>query len=92
MGEARVVKIIDTHINPKLQEHGGRIELADYEDDVLFVRFRGACVGCGYIQETMDKLVIPIFKAHAPEIKEIRLDEGISQELYDLALSMLSKQ
>jgi len=92
MDKAKIGEIIHTYINPTLQEHKGWVEPEEWKDGVLTLRFRGACAGCDGIRRTMDEFVIPTLKSHVPKIKNVRLNEDISQDLYDLALSLFSKK
>lgn len=92
MDMAKISEIIETYINPTLQEHKGWIEPEDWGDGVLTIRFRGACAGCDGTRKTLDEFVIPTLKGHIPEIQDVLLDEDISRELYDFALSLFSKK
>lgn len=42
----RIDKILDDMIRPSLQMDGGDIELIDFTDNVLTLRYMGACGGC----------------------------------------------
>ena len=44
---------IEYQINPQLSEHGGRIELVDYQEGKLFLEMQGGCQGCGMAAQTM---------------------------------------
>ena len=92
MSISSIEKTIDTHINPKLREHGGWIELIGLDGDTVEVRFRGACSGCAGIQKTLDETVVPLLQEHVPEIKRVRLNEEISPELYQLARNLLTRK
>lgn len=42
----RMDKILDQMIRPSLQMDGGDIEILDFSDNVLTIRYMGACGGC----------------------------------------------
>jgi len=42
---AQITSIIDAEIRPALQMHGGDLQILDYQDKILRIRYRGAC-GC----------------------------------------------
>ncbi|MPM62115.1 Fe/S biogenesis protein NfuA [bioreactor metagenome] len=92
MNVSTVEKAINTHVNPKLREHGGWIELVGLNDGMAEIRFRGACSGCAGIQKTLDEIVVPLLKEHVPALKGVQLNEEISPELYRLALGLLTKK
>ena len=66
------VKAAIGRIRPLLQGHGGDIEFVDYEDGVVSVRLRGACVGCPMAQITLTQGVERRLKEEVPEIREVR--------------------
>ena len=45
MNEKKVQKVLDK-IRPYIQRDGGDVTLDHLQDDVAYVRFHGACVGC----------------------------------------------
>ena len=92
MDRAELCNIIETHINPTLLEHKGWIELEDINNSVATIHFRGTCSLCEGTKKTLDELIIPLLRTHAPEIREVHVSEYVSQELYDLALSLLAKK
>jgi len=42
---AQIESIINADIRPALMMHGGNLEVVDYHDKVLRIRYQGAC-GC----------------------------------------------
>ena len=42
----RIDKMLDDMIRPSLQMDGGDIEILDFTDNVLTIRYMGACGGC----------------------------------------------
>ena len=43
---AQINAIINAEIRPALQMHGGDLEVIDYKDNTLRIKYQGACGGC----------------------------------------------
>lgn len=88
--ERKVEQVLDDTVNPKLREHKGWVELVAVDDDeVAFVRFRGACSNCDSIYQTLEEQVAPAILQAVPQIKRVEVDDGVDAELIDLARSLL---
>ena len=86
----RIQKIIDEIINPKLSTHMGGMELKDFQEGILTVRFTGACGSCYAAEETLDNFVKAVFAREMPEIREVLLDNSVSDDLLELTRSLMS--
>jgi len=91
MKRDRVKDVIETKINPILLEHEGWIELVQIEGKDVTIRFRGACSGCDANVATMEETIKPILLKEIPQIQNIKISNEVSQLLYDMARSMLTK-
>lgn len=58
-------------IRPYLLTDGGDISLISVENDIVKVRFEGACIGCSVNQMTLKNGVEATIKKHAPQIIEV---------------------
>lgn len=90
--EEKILNIIDEKINPKLLEDQGWIELADVKGKDVYVRFRGACSGCVSNEDTLNNIVKPELKKEINEIENIFIVNDVSEELINLARSILSRK
>lgn len=72
--EKLVLKTIDK-IRPYIQTDGGDVEFVRLEDDIVYVKVHGACVGCGALEMTLKDGVAALIMDEVPEIKDVRLDE-----------------
>jgi len=43
---SKVQAIVEKEIRPALQMHGGDLELLEVKDNVVTIRYQGACGGC----------------------------------------------
>ena len=66
----RIQQII-TSVQPMIQSDGGDIELVKYEDNIVYVRLHGACVGCPASYYTLSMGIEERLKEHIPSIKQV---------------------
>jgi Fe-S cluster biogenesis protein NfuA len=66
-----IAEFIDAHINPQLADHGGRVQLVDYQNSTLYLEMQGGCQGCGMAAKTMRDGIEVAIKKEFPEIKNI---------------------
>jgi Fe-S cluster biogenesis protein NfuA len=84
-----VEAIFNEEIRPVLASHAGNIMVVDYSDGVLLVRLTGQCSGCpSALLETEDFINSKI-KAGIPQIRDVVLMAGVSDELMNQAKAML---
>ena len=67
-------------IRPYIQNDGGDVEFVKLEDDIVYVKVHGACVGCGALEMTLKDGVAALIMDEIPEIKDVRLDEESMME------------
>lgn len=89
--ESRIQEIAASRIAPVLTAHGGRMEIVDFEDGVLSVRFLGQCAGCPSAMLTIEEVVQKELTAAVPEVQSVTLIQQTSQELLDFAKQLLKK-
>ena len=58
-----------------LQQDGGDIDFIDFKDGIVYVKMRGACVGCGALNTTLYDGIESILLAEVPEVIGIELAE-----------------
>lgn len=70
--EERVKEVIE-RVKPYIQNHGGDIELVKIDEDtgIVFVKMKGACVGCPTSAYTLQMGIENEMKFEVPEIKQI---------------------
>lgn len=86
----KIQKILDEKINVRLELHGGGVSLTSFEDGVAKIRFTGACASCLTQTDTFDEVVKAQIMENIPEVKDVVLDDNISDELLDFARQILS--
>lgn len=60
-----------SEIRPYLLTDGGDISFVSVEDDIVNVKFHGACIGCKVNQMTLTNGVEATIKKYAPQIKKV---------------------
>ena len=60
-----------SEIRPYLLTDGGDISLVSVEEDVVQVRFHGACTGCSVNQMTLKNGVEATIRKYAPQISKV---------------------
>ncbi len=85
----RIRKVIDTSVRPYLNGHGGDIEILDFTDGVLKFKLTGMCSNCPSSLLTTEEVVKKEVIEQVEEVKEVRLEVGVSDELIDFAKKLL---
>lgn len=65
------VKKIISHLRPYIMGDGGDIEFVSLEDDIVYVRLLGACVGCSLIDVTLNNGIKNWIMEEIPTIKDV---------------------
>ena len=65
------VKKIISHLRPYIMGDGGDIEFVSLEDDIVYVRLLGACVGCSLIDVTLNNGIKNWIMEEVPSIKDV---------------------
>lgn len=63
-------------IRPFINSDGGDIFFIKYEDDYLFIKLTGACVGCSMIDYTIEDGIYEAIKESIPDCKGV-INESI---------------
>ena len=67
------VEEVINDLRPFLMNDGGNVELVKIEDNIVYVRFQGACSGCPMKQLTFKEGIEKMILEKVPEIKEVKL-------------------
>lgn len=75
--EEKIKAILKTieKVRPYLMNDGGDVEFVKLEDDIVYVRVHGACVGCSALDLTLKEGVEALILDEVEGIKEVRLAE-----------------
>ncbi|MCI5725491.1 MAG: NifU family protein [Fusobacterium gastrosuis] len=90
----KIKNFISESINPILEEHGGGVELLEYnmEKQSLNLRVYGQCCSCPHSIDTNENFIkANIFKKF-PEIQNIYIENGLSEDLWNIAKNILRRE
>lgn len=74
MGQEELFEKIEkalAEIRPYLETDGGDISFVSMTDNVVSVKFHGACIGCKVNQMTLTNGVEATIKKYAPQIEKV---------------------
>ncbi len=87
--EKKITEIIEKDINPSLSAHMGGALLSACEDGVAYIKFTGSCRGCYAADDTMANVVRPALLTRIPQLRDVVLDDSVSEDLLDFARSLM---
>ena len=82
--------ILDQYVRPALKEHRGSIQLVNIKDKTAYVKLTGHCSGCPSAKYTTESRVKEELLKRTEAVSDVKLQEEVSQELYDFAKSILN--
>ncbi|MDR1237869.1 MAG: NifU family protein [Propionibacteriaceae bacterium] len=88
---AQVEEVLAGRVRPVLHQHGGDVSLESVEGDVVHVRLLGECSGCPAADMSMQLIVKEELQDALPQIKDVVLNGGVSDELIDMAKQLLHR-
>ncbi len=81
----KIMKLLQTEINPYVSSHGGSIDIEDFVDGNVYIRMSGGCQGCGAASVTLKQGVEKTLREHfGDKIKEVidLTDHGAGSDPY----------
>lgn len=84
-----IEQVIRTSVRPYLNGHGGDIQILDFTDGILKFKLTGMCSNCPSSLFTAEEVVKKEVMEQVKEVKEVRLEAGVSEELIDFAKKLL---
>lgn len=88
----KVEQVLDEKVRPLLRGHGGEVRLLECSGGVVSIELLGACSGCPSADLSTKGFIEDTLRAALPEVERVELDSGVSQELLDMARSILSRE
>ena len=85
----KIRQVIDGSVRPYLQGHGGDIEILDFTEVVLRFRLTGMCSNCPSSLFTTEDIVKKEVMDQVAEVREVKLEAGVSDEMIDFAKKLL---
>lgn len=85
----RIEGVLEEKVRPNLALHGGNIRSLECKDGVYRFQLTGQCAGCPSAMLTTENLIRSALLESIPELKDVVLVGGVSQELLDQAKAIL---
>lgn len=85
----KVESLLDAEVRPQLLLHGGGMETVRLEGGRYVYRLTGQCAGCPSAYLTAEELIRRTLLANIPELQDAVLEQGVSDELMDMAKKFL---
>ena len=83
--------VLDEVVRPWLGRHAGDIQVDDLgADGVLTVRLSGRCSGCPTADLEVTTFVADELRARVPEVSDVVLISGVSEDLMTAARALLA--
>lgn len=86
----KIEAVLNEHVRPLLQNHGGEMEVVDFSDGVVRFKLKGRCAGCPAADLTTEELIQTALTEHLPEVKKAVLIREVSDELLSEARAILA--
>lgn len=90
--ENKIKKVLETKVNPILSSHDGKVNLVKVDGDTVTVKFQGACSGCPSAAVTLEEIVATAIMEEIPDIKNVKLSQGVSEDLLNFAKKLLNHE
>ena len=68
--EEKIINVINM-LRPYINADGGDIKYIKYEDNIVYVKFHGACASCGSIDYTIKDVLLNAILDEVAEVKDV---------------------
>lgn len=82
-------QVLDEEIRPQLLLHGGGMETVRLEGSRYVFRLTGQCAGCPSAYLTTEELIRSTLLTKVPELREVVLEQQVSDDLLEQARRLL---
>ena len=86
----KIEKVLEEDVRPKLLAHEGDVEIREFKEGILKVKFFGHCSGCPSAIVTTEVIIAETVKEKIPEVKDVVLVQEVSDDLIDMAKKLLN--
>lgn len=88
----KIEEILDLYVRPKLLEHYGNVTVEDFTDGIVKIKLTGQCSNCPSAKYTVEDIIETELKKHIPEVKEVCLEQTVSDDLLNFAKKILNHE
>lgn len=87
--QTRIESVIEEKLRPQLLLHGGGMETVRLEGSRYVFRLTGQCAGCPSAYLTTEELIRSTLLTKVPELREVVLEQQVSDDLLEQARRLL---
>ena len=84
--------VLDEYVRPLLRADGGDMKVLRVEDGILYFTMTGHCAGCAAADMTAEMLINEELTNRVPGITKAVLEQRVSSDLLDQAMSILKSR
>lgn len=88
----KIESVLTKDVRPSLASHQGDVHIVDYTNSVLRIRLTGKCSGCPSALLTTEELIAAKVKEAVPEVQDVILVSGVSDNLIAQAKAILQER
>jgi Fe-S cluster biogenesis protein NfuA len=88
----RIERELDACVRPILGQHGGDLKVISFEKGLLKLRMLGPCTNCPSAVHENERLFEGELKRRIPEIEQVLIVTGVSDDLINAAKALLRKR
>jgi Fe-S cluster biogenesis protein NfuA len=88
----KIENVLDKYVRPQLAEHYGDVEVESFKKGTLKIRLLGHCSNCPSARYTVEDVIEKQVKEHIPQVDNVMLIEGVSDDLISFAKKILNKE
>lgn len=87
--QTRIESVIEEKLRPQLLLHGGGMETVRLEGSRYVFRLTGQCAGCPSAYLTTEELIRSTLLTEVTELREVVLEQQVSDDLLEQARRLL---
>lgn len=87
--QTRIESVIEEKLRPQLLLHGGGMETVRLEGSRYVFRLTGQCASCPSAYLTTEELIRSTLLTEVPELREVVLEQQVSDDLLEQARRLL---
>lgn len=88
--EKQIDVLLEESVRPTLRAHGGDVELARFDGQVLYLRLLGQCAGCPSAGSSTEQMIRDTILNRFSAVKQVEFEQWVSEDLLAAARKLLN--
>uniref|UniRef100_A0A915ECN1 NFU1 iron-sulfur cluster scaffold homolog, mitochondrial n=1 Tax=Ditylenchus dipsaci TaxID=166011 RepID=A0A915ECN1_9BILA len=89
---AMIKELLESRIKPMVQEDGGDVLYAGFEDGILKLKLKGSCTGCPSSSVTLKSGIKNMMQFYVPDVKDVIEVQDEADKLVEREFEILTKK